>query len=144
MRQAITFAILILFSSKAFCQTEEIRITTLSDSVINHSGASKLKLITDTNEAVKYAFYDIENKTPFLVTNGGIAPSISIDQINFEEKYHVYYYRSGCSSPKKEIEGAYNYFVLDFIIKKYGKNGIDKISKDVFGLDDWKKLNYKN
>jgi len=141
MKQIIILMVLTGISSNVFCQAEEVRITTLTDSVINHSGASKLKLITDTNEAIKYALFDIENETPFLITNGGIAPSISIDQIKFEEKYHVYYNRSGCSSPKKEIEGAYNFVVLDFILRKYGKAAIAKISKDVFGIDDWKKQN---
>ncbi|GEM_PF-1011618 len=141
MKQIIILMVLTGISSNVFCQAEEVRITTLADSIKKHSGASKLRFITNTNEAREYALVDIENKTPFLITNGGIAPSISIDQINFEEKYHVYFYETGCSYLKKDVEGAYNFVVLDFILRKYGKAAIAKISKDVFGIDDWEKQN---
>ncbi|MDP2060937.1 MAG: hypothetical protein U1C58_00075 [Flavobacteriaceae bacterium] len=141
MKQIIILMVLIGISSNVFCQTEQIRITTLADSIKKNSGASKLQFTTNMNEAREYALVDIENKTPFLITKGGIAPSISIDQINFEEKYPVYFYRPGNSFLKKDVEGAYNFVVLDFILRKYGKAALAKISKDVFAFDDWKKQN---
>jgi hypothetical protein len=72
--------------------------------------------------------------------NGGIAPTFSQDQLDFEKDYKIYYYRFGCTGPKDEIEEMYNFVILDYINKTYGKICIDKISKDVFGLKKWRKF----
>ena len=121
-------------------QEEQLRITTLSDSLINNSGASKLIFTDNIEEAKKLALEDIKKNVPFLLINGGFAPSFSIDQIKFEEKYKIFYYRFGCSAPKENIIETYNFVILDYIKRTYGKNCVDMISKDVFEFKKWKKI----
>ncbi len=140
MTKSILILIIFLgFQIVSYCQ-EEVQITTLSDSEINNSYASKLIYLENNDEAEEYAAKDIENKTPFLLINGGVAPSFSISQIDFEKTYKVYYYRFGCSFPDSEIARTYNYFILDYINDKYGEDCIKSISNDVFNLKEWKKL----
>jgi hypothetical protein len=119
-------------------ENETFRVTLLSDSQIDSSGAAKLIFTSNLDDAKEYAFNDIKNLTPFLLIFGGIAPSFSFDELNFEKKYNVYYYRFGCSFPDKKIANAYNTIILDFFENKFGSDCIKDISNNVFGINDWK------
>ncbi|WP_289056087.1 hypothetical protein [Carboxylicivirga marina] len=124
--------------NNATCQEDEIRITSLSDKEINESGANKLIFAKDINEVYRLAKSDIKAERPFLNILGGAAPSFSIDQLNFEKKFKVYYYRHGDSSPKVEYVIAYNHLILDFIYELHGEKIIKEVSNDVAGIKTWK------
>ena len=138
MRLGFLILAILICSLQLHGQNEEIRISQLPDSVINISGASKLHLVTDRQTAENLAKSDIDNGYPFLNLISGEAPTFYPEQIDFEREFKAYYIEHGCLSPPVEIVEAYNFIVLDYLDKKYGKNCISKVRKDVFGFKKWK------
>lgn len=134
-------ALLLLLSFNSFLsfgQNEEIRISQVSDSIINISGASKLHFVNEIIKAEEIAKADIKDGYPFLNLISGEAPTFNPEQIDFERKYKTYYFEHGCLSPSIEIVEAYNFVILDYLDKKYGNECIRQLRKDVVGLKKWK------
>ncbi len=128
----------LFFTIHVIGQNEDIKISQVSDSIINTSGASKLHFIDERIKAEKLAKSDIKNGYPFLNLVSGEAPTFYPEQIDFERKYKTYYIEHGCLSPSIEIVEAYNFVILDYLDKKYGKECIRQVRKDVIGLKKWK------
>lgn len=108
-----------------------VRISLISDSILNNSYAHKLSSANNVNEAKIFALEDIKNNTPFLFLNSGVAPSFSFSQLEFEEKYGVFYYRNGCSSTNQELKKIYNAVILNMILEKYGQQAIGEVDQNI-------------
>lgn len=96
--------------------------------------------VTDITEARLFAKKDIENKTPFLFTPGGIAPIIYPNDREFERKYSVYFYDFGCVTPDEEIMIEYNRIVFNLLDSKFGKSWRREIRPDVIGFKEFRKI----
>jgi hypothetical protein len=140
MKYLIVALVLFCVSVVEVIGQEEIRITALSDSVIANSWAARLTDQMEADSAKQFAMRDIENQTPFLLIDGGASPTFTFDQLYFERQYKIYYYRNSCLFPEPKIAMAYNFTILDHSYERYGESFIDRISEDVFGLEEWKDL----
>lgn len=114
-----------------------VRVTAIPDSMIISSGAYKLIDCKDSVIAKELAVYDIERGTPFLHLGNNSIPTIYAEQILFESKYKVYYYRHGCSVIEEDIIEVYNRIIFNYIYNKFGSNCIKEIKGEVIGLKHW-------
>ena len=135
MKQIIYYLFFILSSAALQAQSQNI-----TDSQINSSAAAKIMFVTNVTEARLSAKKDIESKTPFLFTPGGIAPIIYPNDKEFERKYLVYFYDFGCIAPDEEIMIEYNKIVFDLLDSKFGKNWRREIRPDVLGFKEFRKI----
>jgi len=117
----------------------------LSDEELNHSTASKIRWADTITCAQidKWVKSDIKSKTIFLFLTGGIAPAVYTTDQKFEDKYGIYYFDFGDSSPDYKCVIKYNDMVFDYLTKVYGKKWKREVRKDIIGLSEWKKQNRK-
>ena len=109
-----------------------------SDQIYNQSGLSKLIFANSTDEAGALAKLDIQNKMAFLLLQSGNSPIVYSGDGNFETKYKIKYYDTGCTGPQREWMIAYNWQVFHFLSDKYGNSWLREVRKDVVGLRKWK------
>lgn len=107
--------------------------------LINESGAVRISFVQNQKEAEKLAKTDLDNGILVLFLQSGIAPVTYITDEIFENKYKVYYYEFGCTSPEHSLVKTYNNQVFIFLDKKFGKGWRKKIRKDIIGFKEYKK-----
>ncbi len=99
-------------------------------------------LILDSiNDCSTIAIQDIQQSKAKLYIIGGIAPVIYHDQAQFEERFGINYFDSGCDATFEECMTQYNLFVFDFLDKKYGNSWRGQVRKDVLGFKLWRRSN---
>jgi len=93
----------------------------------------KLPCILDGQQINKeLAKKDISNNKIRIIINGGIAPTFYKNDYNFEKKYHVKFWTSGCQPPiSNKCKSEYNKIVFNYLDKNYGENWRKEIRKDV-------------
>jgi hypothetical protein len=106
----------------------------LTDEQIYKSGAIQLVFVDSLAQARQLATQDILNGTPFLLLQSGLAPMVYSTDNNFQNKYDVFYYESGCTGPKEKFAVEYNRTVFKYLTDKYGKKWKKEIRKDVIGF----------
>ena len=106
----------------------------LTDEQINKSGAIQLVFADNLEQAANLADQDIAKGTPFLLLQSGISPVVYTTDKNFEDKYKVFYYESGCTGPTEKFAVEYNKTILKHLTDKYGKKWRKEIRKDVIGF----------
>jgi len=111
----------------------------LSDEILNSSGANRVEFADGEFEIQKLAKEDIKNQTPFLLLQGGINQLITSSDCEFEKKFNVYFFNYGCSAPSEIVESTYNKVIFDYLYSKFGKIWITQIRKDIPGFKEFKK-----
>ena len=93
----------------------------------------KLPCILDGQQINKeLAEKDILNNKIRIIIDGGIAPTFYKNDYNFEKRYKVKFWTSGCQSTiSNKCKSEYNKTIFDYLDKKYGKNWRKEIRKYV-------------
>ena len=110
----------------------------LTDAQLNSSGANKLFFIQNILQAQNLAKSDIENGTPILFLQSGIAPIVFSKDSIFEKDFNVYYYDLGDVAPKQQFVIEYNQVIFEHLTKLYKKKWKRKVRKDVVGYRTYK------
>lgn len=140
MKSELNILIFLIFlSSFSFGQNRK-----LTDEEIKNSTAAKINFSNPETcvEIDEWIKSDIKNLTIFLFLQGGISPVEYTTDKNFENKYGIYFFDFGCISAPEKCTIEYNTRVFDYLTRKFGKEWMNKIRKDVIGFKEWKK-NYK-
>lgn len=83
---------------------------------------------------------EVNSKTQTIYIIGGIASTITKEDLDFAKKYNIQYYDFGCLAPVnfKEYE-AKNAIVFEILNKEYGKQWQKEIKSSAMGFDKWSK-----
>jgi hypothetical protein len=113
----------------------------LTNDVFYKSGPYNLMFVLSDKEAKELAKHDIDNGTPFLLLQSGLAPTVYTTDSLFEAKFQVNYYDHGCIGPTSELIEAYNQVIFEFLDRNYEKAWRRSVRKDVVGYKNWKRNN---
>ena len=127
----------LLFSTFCIGQNEKISF----DQQIDSSGAIKLRFAKNVKEAQEIAKNDILKQFIVLYISDLKFTNITRKDRKFEKKYNSYYSIAGCLTGKLEFIEAYNHEIFEYFTKKYNKEWIYEIKKDVIGLENYKAKN---
>ena len=136
MKPVLISLILILDISLAWGQAR-----VLSDEDYNKSGAIRLVFTDSVEVAKELAVIDLNNDTPFLFIQSGLAPIVYPTDSIFESTYKVYYYEQGCTAPDAKLMSMYNQEIFEYLDKEYGRIWRRSIRKDVIGFKKWRRRN---
>ena len=83
---------------------------------------------------------EVNSNTQTIYIIGGIASTITKEDLDFAKKYNIQYYDFGCLAPVnfKEYE-AKNAIVFEILNKEYGKQWQKEIKSSAMGFDKWSK-----
>ena len=129
--------VLFLFTSVSAQEAETIEIYDREE--YEKSSLSTLPSAKNVSEAKKFARNDIKNNRLYLITPGGIAPTINASDFEFKQRYNLSFVTFGCEPFDDEKAKAYNQEVFLFLSKQHGNEWIDFVREDVIGLKDYRK-----
>lgn len=109
----------------------------LTDEEMNASRAAKLLFSDSISQAVALARNDIAKNTPFLLLQGGIAPTSYPSDAQFKKDFKVYFYEFGCTGPEPTLANEYNKITFEYLTKVYGKAWIKRARRDILGLKEF-------
>lgn len=93
---------------------------------------------TTTDQEIKI---EINSKTKTIYILGGIASTITKEDMAFSKKYHIQYYDFGCVVPLdfEKYEKA-NALVFENLTANFGKQWEKEIKNSAMGFSEWKKV----
>lgn len=83
---------------------------------------------------------EVNSKTQTIYIIGGIASTITKEDLDFAKKYNIQYYDFGCLPPVnfQEYE-AKNTIVFEILNKEYGIQWQKEMKSSAMGFDKWRK-----
>ena len=114
-------------------------INVFSQTDINNNCGAKILAVNSVIDAAKIAKSDINKGVFCLFVQGGIAPIVYKEDLEFEKKYNVNISDFGCTGVNEKISSAYNQEVFKFLDKKYGKKWRKELRKDIIGFQHYKR-----
>lgn len=125
--------VIVLFCSNSFGQN-----ASYSDSMVNSSGAQRVRFADSLSQVREFAKSDIANQKMFLLLSSGISPIVYSTDLRFENDFKIKYLESGCTGPKEEFAIEYNNTIFNYLTDKYGTKWKKDVRKDVSGLKNYK------
>ncbi|MCC6724990.1 MAG: hypothetical protein IT258_10805 [Saprospiraceae bacterium] len=126
----ILLGTLLLGANSAFCQKD----TSSSSRPIGY-----WVILDSIYDCSKIAKQDIQKGNANLYIIGGVAPIIYENQNEFEKRFGIRYFDSGCDSTFEECMMQYNLTIFAELDRKFGKSWRKEVRKDVLGFNKWKK-----
>jgi hypothetical protein len=96
-------------------------------------------ILDSINDCSTIAVQDIQERKAKLYIVGGVAPMIYDDQAQFEERFGIKYFDTGCDATFEECMAQYNLTIFAELDRKFGKSWRKEVRKDVLGFKKWKK-----